>query len=322
MRPRRRQSRGIPTIARVSPDVVIPTWRGRDLLRRCLAALRADGSSKRVIVVDNASEDGTAALVRGEFPEVTLIELADNVGFGRAVNAGVRIGEAEAIVLINNDVVVEPGFVDAIVAPLAAPRVGMVAGLTTIPDSDLVDAFGIELDRALLSYNRARNAPVGTPAGRLAMPSGGAAAYRRVAWEAAGGFDEAFFAYGEDVDLGLRLRSLGWEAAEAPAARGVHLGGATVGVDSPLQRQLAGFARGFMLRRYGILRSLVAPRSLLLDALVIGWGLVRHRTLVPLRARVRGWRAAAPGGRRALPAAAIDPDLGVVESLRRLRSAR
>lgn len=272
--------------------------------------------------MDNASEDGTAALVRGEFPEVTLIELADNVGFGRAVNAGVRIGEAEAIVLINNDVVVEPGFVDAIVAPLAAPRVGMVAGLTTIPDSDLVDAFGIELDRALLSYNRARNAPVGTPAGRLAMPSGGAAAYRRVAWEAAGGFDEAFFAYGEDVDLGLRLRSLGWEAAEAPAARGVHLGGATVGVDSPLQRQLAGFARGFMLRRYGILRSLVAPRSLLLDALVIGWGLVRHRTLVPLRARVRGWRAAAPGGRRALPAAAIDPDLGVVESLRRLRSAR
>jgi N-acetylglucosaminyl-diphospho-decaprenol L-rhamnosyltransferase len=303
-------------------DVVIPTWRGRDLLRRCLAALRADASPKRVIVVDNASADGTAALVGGEFPDVTLVELADNVGFGRAVNAGVRIGEAEAIVLINNDVVVAPGFVDAIVAPLAAPHVGMVAGLTTIPDTDLVDAFGIELDRALLSYNRARNAPVGTPAGRLAMPSGGAAAYRRVAWEAAGGFDEAFFAYGEDVDLGLRLRALGWEAAEAPDARGVHLGGTTVGVDSPFQRQLAGFARGFMLRRYGILRSSAAPRSLLLDALVIGWGLVRHRTLVPLRARVRGWHAAARGGRRALPAAAIDPDVGLVESLRRLRSAR
>jgi N-acetylglucosaminyl-diphospho-decaprenol L-rhamnosyltransferase len=303
-------------------DVVIPTWRGRDLLSRCLAALRADASPKRVIVVDNASADGTAALVGGEFPDVTLVELADNVGFGRAVNAGVRIGEAEAIVLINNDVVVAPGFVDAIVAPLAAPHVGMVAGLTTIPDTDLVDAFGIELDRALLSYNRARNAPVGTPAGRLAMPSGGAAAYRRVAWEAAGGFDEAFFAYGEDVDLGLRLRALGWEAAEAPDARGVHLGGTTVGVDSPFQRQLAGFARGFMLRRYGILRSSAAPRSLLLDALVIGWGLVRHRTLVPLRARLRGWHAAARGGRRALPAAAIDPDVGLVESLRRLRSAR
>jgi N-acetylglucosaminyl-diphospho-decaprenol L-rhamnosyltransferase len=306
----------------VTADVVIPTWRASDLLRRCLFALRADHSSKRVIVVDNASGDGTAALVRGEFPEVTLVELPDNVGFGRAVNAGARVGEGEAIVLVNNDVIVAPGFVDAIVAPLAAPAVGMVAGLTTIPDTDLVDAFGIELDRALVSYNRARRAPIGTRAGRLAMPSGGAAAYRRTAWEAAGGFDEAFFAYGEDVDLGLRLRSLGWEGAEARTARGVHLGGATAGVDSPMQRELAGFARGFLLRRYGILLSRAAPRALILELLVIAWGLLRHRTLVPLKGRLRGWRAAAGGGRRALPSAAIEPAIGVIESLRRLRSAR
>ena len=81
-----------PTIARVTADVVIPTWRASDLLRRCLFALRADHSSKRVIVVDNASGDGTAAFVRGEFPEVTLVELPENVGFGRAVNAGARVG--------------------------------------------------------------------------------------------------------------------------------------------------------------------------------------------------------------------------------------
>ena len=306
----------------MTADVVIPTWRASDLLRRCLFALRADHSSKRVIVVDNASGDGTAALVRGEFPEVTLVELADNVGFGRAVNAGARVGESEAIVLVNNDVLVAPGFVDAIVAPLAAPAVGMVAGLTTIPDTDLVDAFGIELDRALVSYNRARRAPIGTRAGRLAMPSGGAAAYRRTAWEAAGGFDEAFFAYGEDVDLGLRLRSLGWEGAEARAARGVHLAGATAGVDSPMQRELAGFARGFLLRRYGILLSRAAWRALILEVLVIAWGLLRHRTLVPLKGRLRGWRAAAGGGRRPLPSVAIEPAIGLIESLRRLRNAR
>jgi N-acetylglucosaminyl-diphospho-decaprenol L-rhamnosyltransferase len=306
----------------VTADVVIPTWRARELLGRCLSALQADRSPKRVIVVDNASRDGTTELVREEFPEVTLVELPDNVGFGRAVNAGVRAGEGDAIVLLNNDVLVAPGFVDAIVAPLAAPAVGMVAGLTTIPETDLVDALGIELDRALVSYNRARHAPVGTPAGRLAMPSGGAAAYRRAAWEAAGGFDEALFAYGEDVDLGLRLRSLGWEAAEAVEARAVHLGGATAGVDSPLQRELAGFARGFLLRRYGILGSRAAPRALALEALVVGWGLIRHRTLVPLRGRVRGWRAAGHGGRRPLPPGALDPAIGVVESLRRLRTAR
>jgi N-acetylglucosaminyl-diphospho-decaprenol L-rhamnosyltransferase len=306
----------------VNADVVIPTWRARDLLARCLSALRADPSHKRVIVVDNASGDGTAELVRSKYPEVTLVELPENVGFGRAVNSGVRAGEGDAIVLLNNDVLVAPGFVDAIVAPLASPNVGMVAGLTTIPDSDLVDGFGIELDRGLAAYNRGRRAPIGAPVGQLAMPSGGAAAYRRAAWESAGGFDEALFAYGEDVDLGLRLRSLGWAAAEAPAARAVHLGGASTGMDSHFQRELAGFARGFLLRRYGILRSWAAPRALAVEALVVGWGLVRHRTLVPLRARARGWRAAGRDGRRAVPPGAVDPAIGAVESIRRLRTAR
>ena len=303
-------------------DVVIPTWKARDLLERCLSALRSDPSEKTVIVVDNASEDGTVELVRERFPGVKLVPLSDNVGFGRAINTGVRAGTGEAVVLVNDDAIVAPGFVDAIVAPFSDPAVGMVAGLMTIPDTDLVDGFGIELDRALAAYNRARRAPVGTPAGRLAMPSGGAAAYRRDAWESAGGFDEALFVYGEDVDLGLRLRALGWEAAEAPSARGVHLGGATMGVDSPFQREHAGIARGFLLRRYGILRSRLAPRAILIDALVVGWGLIRHRTLLPLRARWRGWRAAGKCGRHPLPRDAVDPAIGLVESLRRLRTAR
>lgn len=306
----------------MTADVVIPTWRAREMLERCLRALDADRSPKRVIVVDNASGDGTAELVREAFPTATLVALSENLGFGRAVNAGVRAGDGEAIVLVNNDVLVQPGFVDAIVAPLASPSVGMVAGLTTIPDTNLVDGFGIELDRALAAYNRGRHAPVGTPAGRLAMPSGGAAAYRRSAWEAAGGFDAALFAYGEDVDLGLRLRTMGWDAAEAPAARGVHLGGASAGVNSPLQRELAGFARGFLLRRYGILRSSAAPRALMLEGLVVGWGLIRHRTLVPLRARADGWLAAGHEARRPLPPDAIEPAIGMLEAVRRLRSAR
>ena len=72
--------------------------------------------------------------------------------------------------------------------------------------------------------------------------------------------DEALFAYGEDVDLGLRLRALGWTAAEAPEARGVQLGGASAGVDTPFQRELAGFARGFLIRRYGVLQLAAGAR--------------------------------------------------------------
>ena len=300
---------------RATADVVVPTWNGRAMLAQCLSALA--GEPARVIVVDNASSDGTAELVRREFPGVVLVELGENVGFGRAVNAGAAAGGGDAIVLVNNDVVVERGFVTAITAPLADPAVGMVAGLTTMPGG-AIDGFGIELDRGLAAYNRGR---WGGPAGRLAMPSGGAAAYRRSAFAAAGGFDPALFAYGEDVDLGLRLRAVGWEAAEASAASGVHLGGATAGVDSPWQRELAGFARGFLLRRWGILSSRGAARALLIEALVVTWALARHRTAVPLAARARGWHAAGRG-RRPLPPGAVDPGISLAESLRRLARAR
>jgi GT2 family glycosyltransferase len=234
------------------------------------------------------------------------------------VNAGALAGEGDAIVLLNNDVLVAPGFVDAIVAPLTIPRVGMVAGLTTIPETDLVDGFGIELDQTLAAYNRLRGRPLEESPGVLAGPSGGAAAYRRTAWDEVGGLDETLFAYGEDVDLALRLRAAGWRAAAAPDARGIHLGGASVGVASPFQRNLAGFARGYLLRRYGILRGRAAVRALLFEALVVGWGLLRFRTAVPLRSRIRGWRAGA-GERRSAPPEAIDRSIGWREAFRRLR---
>jgi hypothetical protein len=176
-----------------------------------------------------------------------------------------------------------------------------------------VDGFGIELDATLAAYNRGRYGPPG----RLAMPSGGLAAYRRSAFEQVGGFAPELFAYGEDVDLGLKLRAAGWTAAEVADARAVHLGGASVGHGSPGQRRLAGFARGFLLRRWGVLRSRAGVRALLFETLVVAWGLARHRTLVPLTARLAGWRAAGRGSRR-VPAGVAEPGIGLVEALRRL----
>jgi N-acetylglucosaminyl-diphospho-decaprenol L-rhamnosyltransferase len=305
----------------MTADVIIVSWRSGARVLGCLSRLTAQHPPERIIVVDNASGDGTVDGVRAAFPPVRVLELETNRGFGAAVNAGVTAGDGEAVVLVNDDVEVEDGFMTAILAPLEDPRCGMVAAMTTIPGEQLVDGFGIELDVTLAAYNRLRRRSPDEQPGRLAMPSGGGAAYRRVAFEAAGGFDERLFAYGEDVDLGLRLRLAGWTAGEAAHARGVHEGGASVGVDSPWQRELAGFARGFLLRRYGVLRSRRAVRALLLEALVVGWGLVRHRTLTPLRARLRGWQAA-QGERLALPAVAIEQTIDWREALRRLRQAR
>jgi N-acetylglucosaminyl-diphospho-decaprenol L-rhamnosyltransferase len=307
----------------LTADVVIVTWRSSERVLGCLDRLAEQDVAHRVVLVDNASGDGTVEGVRAHRPDVEVVELPRNVGFGAAANVGVARGKCQAIVLVNDDVEMEPGCLAALLDPLARePRCGMVAGLTTIPDTDLVDGFGIELDVTLAAYNRGRMGPVdGMALGRLAMPSGGLAAYRRTAFEQAGGFEERLFAYGEDVDLGLRLLADGWTAIAAPGARASHLGGASFGVDSPLQRRLAGFARGFLLRRYGVMRSRAAPRAFIFEALVIGYGLARHRTAVPLRARIAGWRAAG-GQRRRIPRGAVDSAIGAREALRRLRAAR
>jgi N-acetylglucosaminyl-diphospho-decaprenol L-rhamnosyltransferase len=306
----------------VTADVVIVSWNGRPHLERCLEHVARQTAPSRVIVVDNASTDGSTAMVRERHPSVELVELSRNLGFGRAVNVGVASGDSEAIVLVNDDVFVEDQCVAALLAPLEQdPRVGMVAGLTTMPESDLVDGFGIELDVTLAAYNRLRRRPAGESAGLLLGPSGGLAAYRRRAFEEAGGFEERLFAYGEDVDLALRLRLAGWQAAAAPSARGVHLGGATVGLDSPRQRYLAGFARAFLLRRYGVLRGRHAARAIAIDALVVTAGVVRGRTLAHLRGRVAGWRAA-QGERLPVSQGAVEGDISAWEALRRLRNAR
>jgi GT2 family glycosyltransferase len=305
----------------MTADVVVVTWRSGARVLDCLARLEAQDVPHAVWVVDNASGDGTVAGVRRAHPGVRILELERNVGFGAAVNRGAAEGEGEAIVLVNDDVELEPGALASLLEPLADPTVGMVAGLTTIPGSGLVDGFGIELDVTLAAYNRLRRRPVGEEPGHLLGPSGGLAAYRREAFERAGGFDERLFAYGEDVDLALRIRALGWGAAASERARGVHLGGATVGVDSPVQRRLAGFARAFLLRRYGVLRTRHAPRALAVEALVVAAGLMRGRTLAHVQGRVSGWRAAT-GDRRPVPPGAVDESISFREALRRLRHAR
>jgi len=304
----------------MTADVVVVTWRSGGRVLRCLDRLAEQQPGERTFVVDNASADGTAEGVRARFPSVRVIELPENRGFGPAVNAGAASGDGEAIVLVNDDVEVDEGFLEAMLAPLRDdPDCGMVAGMTLVPGRVCVDGFGIELDVTLAAYNRLRWASPTDRPGRLAMPSGGVAAYRRAAFDQADGFDERLFAYGEDVDLGLRLRLAGWRAADAVDARGVHEGGASVGSGTGRQRELAGFARGFLLRRYGILRSRALPRALLFEMLVVGWGLARHHTTTPLRARVRGWRAAA-GARLPIPAETVDNRITAREAFRRLRA--
>lgn len=266
--------------------VVIPTLNARDLLRDALASL----GGQDVLVVDNASTDGTAEMVASEFPSVRLVVNDENLGFGRAVNLGAAAVESDVLVLVNNDVVCEPGFVERICEPFADERVGMVAGVLLQADTpDRIDSAGIEVDPTLRSFDYLWNRPVGelATARDPIGPCGGAAAYRLSAFRGADGFDEAFFAYWEDVELALRLRLGGWECRLAPGARAVHHHGQTLGASSPAARRLEAFGRGYVLAKYRVHRPL---RVALLDWPALLVHAVARRELDPIRERRRGLR--------------------------------
>jgi len=285
----------------ISIDVVIPTHNRWDLTKKCLEHLRTQTVAHAVIVADNASTDGTSDHVREAFRRVRVIELGDNRGFSVACNAGVRAGTGEYIVLLNNDVECRPDFLDRLTAPLEAePDVGSVAALLLSREGETIESFGVAVDRTLAGYPRLRGTPLGE------------------AWEEVGGLDEAVFAYGEDVDLALRLQSGGWSAATARDAVAIHKGSATAITRSAWQRYQGGFSRGYFLRRYGVLRSSAAIRALSTEAIVVlGDTLVFSRDLAALRGRIAGWRAAAGKPRRPWPPDdAIDSGITFLESLR------
>ena len=308
-----------------SIDVVIPIRGGYELTASCLRHLRAQTVAHRVVVVDDASADDTPDRIEREFPEVALLRQPENLGFGAACNRGIAETDGDVVVLLNNDVDVAPDFLAQIAAPLSDDdTVGSVAPLLVRPGGGAIDSLGLTADRTAAGFARLQGAPVSAAAGDdmpvLLGPSGGAAAYRRRAVEAAGGLDARIFMYQEDLDLALRLRAAGWSAVAAPGAVGVHHGSATAQRRSAWQRRTAGWSRGYLLRRYGILRGSAAPRALLTELVVVAGDAVISRDLAALRGRVAGWRAARGASRRPLPERGIAGDLGFAQSLRLRRS--
>ena len=294
-------------MATMSPtiDVVIVAFGRYELTDSCLRHLRAQKPEHRVILVDNGSTDDSATRVAADWPDVHLERFAENRGFAEACNLGVAAGTGEIVVLLNNDVDVHPDFLERLTAPLEEdPAVGSVAALMLHPGEQLIDSAGLAADVTLAGFPRLqglqawqaeREEPV------LAGPAGTAAAYRRSAWEEVGGLDEAIFAYMEDFDLALRLRSAGWGSVLASDAVGVHLGSATHGHRSAWQRRHGAFGRGYMLRRYGLLRTRSAPRTIATEAAVVLADMAISRDLAALRGRVSGWRAGSPAPRLSLP---------------------
>jgi GT2 family glycosyltransferase len=276
-------------VARLS--VVIPTWNGAVLLRACLRTLEAQTFRDfETIVVDNGSRDGTGEMLAAEFPSVRTVSFPDNRGFAAATNAGLAVARGEILVCLNNDVECEPGWLAALVSALdRMPDVGSVASkMMDAKRPGIIDAAGDAM--SLRAWNVGRGEPdrpefnVGR---EILSACAGAAAYRRAVFDAVGWFDERYFAWFEDVDLGIRAQFAGFRCWYEPSAVVRHHGSATTATMSELKvffttrNLLILFFKAMPLRRivpWGVF-VLLWP---LFDPVVFGR---------PLRVTARAWLA-------------------------------
>jgi hypothetical protein len=209
----------------VSVAVVIVAHDSAGDLPRTLGALGEqlrDGDE--VVVVDNASTDGSAEVARRAGVEV--IETGANVGFAAGCHVGVRATSAPLVLLLNPDCEPAPGCLDALRA-VADERPGWGAwqALVTLPGGEVVNTAGNLVHYLGFGWAGRLDEPVASVPNHpheVGFASGAAMVVRRTAWERAGGFDERYFMYGEDLDLSLRLRLAGHGVGLAPAARVAH----------------------------------------------------------------------------------------------------
>jgi len=231
-------------------SVVVANWNRKELLRACLASLaRQAGVDFETIVVDNGSQDGSPDLAEREFGS-RVIRNAENRGFCAANNQGIAAARGRFVALLNNDAEAEPGWLAALYrACSSGPDIGMAASKVLVwEDPRRIDKAGH------LIFPDGQNRGRGTGAldqgqydreEEVLWPDGCAAMYRKEMLEAIGGFDEDFFAYGDDAELGLRARIAGWKCVYTPAAVVRHHRGATLGRDS--ERRLALIERNRLL---------------------------------------------------------------------------
>ncbi len=233
-------------------SIVIVNWNRRDLLRACLesvarqAGLPAEGFE--TIVVDNGSGDGSIEMVEREFARDARLGLRsianrENRGFCAANNQGIAAARGEFVALLNNDAEAEPGWLNSLRGAFdGRPEVGMAASkILVFEDPRRIDKAGhlIYPD----GQNRGRgsgeldNGQYDIPE-EILWPDGCAAMYRREMLDSIGGFDEDFFAYADDAELGLRARIAGWKCLYVPEAVVRHHRGATLGLKSTRRLEL------------------------------------------------------------------------------------
>jgi len=305
------------------PAVYIPHLAGYERLSRTLRSLRGQSRPADVVLVDNGSSDGSAQLAGEEFPEVSVLEMGRNLGFGRAIDRAVEERPGDPVILLNDDVECEPRFIEALLGALGEDVQAVAGVLAQEAAPGLIDSAGVVADRTLMGFDYLHGEPLAAADAAPAPlgPTGGAALYRLDALRAVGGFDERIFLYYEDLDLALRMAAGGGRCRLAPEARALHAYSGSSGAASAFKYSHTGWSRGYMLRRYGVMsRPGTALRALACEAAICAGQLLVDRTAKGLSGRLRGWHDAAGLERRdASEAPLLDLSARQALALRRRR---
>ena len=233
---RRRRPGPAREVSKRAVSVVIPTWKGREPLARNLPsvveALAADPDHE-ILVMENGSDDGTAEFLAREFPSVRVVEMGSNLGFGRASNAGLGLARHDIVVLLNNDMRVEPDFLQPLIDGFRDPRVFSVTGQIRFSDASKPrEETGLTVGR--WQRGRVHLQHVADDQVDELFPTfysgGGSTAYDRLKILELGGFDELLQPfYMEDVDLSYMAWKRGWINLHAPASVLYHEHRGTIG---------------------------------------------------------------------------------------------
>jgi len=233
----------------MSPDisVVIVSYRVPALLRACLASVQREthGCTYEVIVVENASGDESAEMVRSEFPDVRLLALDENIGFAAGSNLGAQAAEGDYVLLLNPDTELVGDTLTALLAYARDhPDAGLIGGRTLNPAGELDpgSCWGAQSLWSLVCFasgasSLLKSSPLFNPESlggwsrdtprEVDIVTGCLCLSPRAVWDELGGFDETFFMYGEDADLAARAHKAGYHPAITPDAVIVHYVGAS-----------------------------------------------------------------------------------------------
>lgn len=275
-------------------SLVIVNWNGKHFLSECLDGLRKQRYiSFEIIVVNNGSNDGSVPFIKSRYPEVRIIALPQNLGFAAANNRALFGGTTEFVALLNSDVFPEPDWLERLIAAAGThPEVAAFGSRQLCQGSpEVLDGTGDSYHMSGLAWRErhgARQQAEDLVAREIFSPCAAAALYRRQALVDAGGFDEDFFCYVEDVDLGFRLRLAGHKAMYVPDAVVHHVGSATTGgqrSDFSVYHGHRNLVWTFVKNMPGALFWLLLPMHMALNLASILWFSMRGQGRVILKAK-------------------------------------